>query len=115
MLLEVYDEYKKKTLLERITYTYDARRAFPLGINEADFNGYPVDDQNWPGNNEVQSDHYTYDRATGAVRQHIRSNSQYAYNRLGYPTWMKMEETNMLTGKPTGVRTFITVHYGCGN
>lgn len=115
VLVEVYDEYKKKTLLERITYTYDARRAFPLGINDADFTGYPADDQDRPGNNEVQSDHYTYDQATGAVRQHIRSNSQYTYNRLGYPTWMKMEENNVLTGKPTGVRTVITVHYGCGN
>lgn len=118
VLTEVYDGYEKKTLLDRIVQTYDAQPAIPLAVDEADFNGYPADDQRLSdnrGNNLVRSDHYTYDPATGAVRKHLRSICQYSYNNVGFPNRVKTEETDMLTGKPTGVRSVMTIRYGCGN
>lgn len=115
VLVEVYKGTDKKTLLEKIVQTYDAQRAIPLAINEVDFKGYPVDDRLRLGNNMVQSDHYTYDQATGAVSKHLRSVSQYTYNQLGYPTRVNTEEKDMMAGKSTGIRTSITVRYGCGH
>lgn len=114
VLIEVYKGTEKKTLLGKTVQIYDAQRAIPLAIDEADFKGYPVDERLRLGNNIIQSDDYTYDQATGAVSKHLRSVSKYTYNKSGYPIRVSMEEVDMLTGKRTGVRTFITVRYGCG-
>ncbi|MBC8152538.1 MAG: hypothetical protein H7Z72_06470 [Bacteroidetes bacterium] len=115
VLAEVYEGREKKTLLEKVVQTYDTHPPIPLAVDEADFKGHPAEDYFRSGNNLVQSDHYKYDRVTGAVREHLRSVSQYTYNSSGYPNQVKTLEMNVLTGKLTGVRTFITVRYGCSN